>query len=178
MHSQALRRPPTFLGSKTHARSQRQSLGLHGDNLDADDDDDDENEEDDDSPAFLPAVADSPASAAGRQIVPDTRPLIRPSHTVPLTSQNRSSLRREAPTAHSSASSASSHAAPGPGIVAPPGNEGARAPNQRLPLSPRRTAELVGRGGGQRPAGPGRPLSDGTPSMGSSFSDLDGMVPV
>jgi hypothetical protein len=97
---------------------------------------------------------------------------------VPLTSQNRSSLRREAPTAHSSASSVSSHAAPGPGVVVPPGNEGARAPNQRLPLSPRRAAELIGRNGGQRPAGPGRPLSDGTPSMGSSFSDLEGKVPV
>lgn len=37
------------------------------------------------------------------------------------------------------------------------------------PLSPRRTAELAGRSSGR-----GREGSDGTPSMGSSFSDLDG----
>lgn len=37
------------------------------------------------------------------------------------------------------------------------------------PLSPRRTAELAGRSPGK-----GREGSDGTPSMGSSFSDLDG----
>lgn len=44
------------------------------------------------------------------------------------------------------------------------------------PLSPRRTAELAGRS----PIGKGkagsREGSDGTPSMGSSFSDLDGII--
>lgn len=41
------------------------------------------------------------------------------------------------------------------------------------PLSPRRTAELAGRS----PGGKGsREGSDGTPSMGSSYSDLDGML--
>ena len=44
------------------------------------------------------------------------------------------------------------------------------------PLSPRRTAELAGRGLGSGGKGKGtsREGSDGTPSMGSSFSDLDG----
>ena len=42
------------------------------------------------------------------------------------------------------------------------------------PLSPRRTAELAGRSPGLK--GKGRQDSDGTPSMGSSFSDLDGTV--
>lgn len=37
------------------------------------------------------------------------------------------------------------------------------------PLSPRRTAELAGRSPGK-----GREGSEGSPSMGSSFSDLDG----
>lgn len=41
------------------------------------------------------------------------------------------------------------------------------------PLSPRRTAELAGRSPGTK--GKGRDGSDGTPSMGSSFSDLDGL---
>jgi hypothetical protein len=42
------------------------------------------------------------------------------------------------------------------------------------PLSPRRTVELAGRSPGLK--GKGRQDSDGTPSMGSSFSDLDGML--
>jgi hypothetical protein len=41
------------------------------------------------------------------------------------------------------------------------------------PLSPKRTMELAGRSPGMK--GKGREGSDGTPSMGSSFSDLDGM---
>lgn len=44
------------------------------------------------------------------------------------------------------------------------------------PLSPRRTAELAGRSPGlvRERSSRGREGSDGTPSMGSSFSDLDG----
>lgn len=42
------------------------------------------------------------------------------------------------------------------------------------PLSPRRHEELAGRSPGLK--GKGRQDSDGTPSMGSSFSDLDGML--
>ncbi|KAK4241999.1 hypothetical protein C8A03DRAFT_29740 [Achaetomium macrosporum] len=46
-------------------------------------------------------------------------------------------------------------------------------PGGGIPLSPRRTAELAGRGPGSRGKGASREGSDGTPSMGSSFSDLD-----
>lgn len=42
------------------------------------------------------------------------------------------------------------------------------------PLSPRRTMELTGQSSGVKGKGLSRD-SDGTPSMGSSFSDLDGM---
>lgn len=42
------------------------------------------------------------------------------------------------------------------------------------PLSPRRAAELSGRSAGAKGKGYSRDGSDGTPSMGSSFSDLDG----
>jgi hypothetical protein len=46
---------------------------------------------------------------------------------------------------------------------------------QQGPLSPRRTAELAGRGlGSNKGKGTSREGSDGTPSMGSSYSDLDG----
>lgn len=43
------------------------------------------------------------------------------------------------------------------------------------PLSPRRTAELAGRSPSGKAKASSREGSDGTPSMGSSFSDLDGM---
>jgi hypothetical protein len=45
------------------------------------------------------------------------------------------------------------------------------------PLSPRRTAELAGRSPGNQSKGYSREGSDGTPSMGSSYSDLDGKLP-
>ena len=51
-----------------------------------------------------------------------------------------------------------------------------RSAEQRTPgpLSPRRTAELAGRSPGSKNKGYSREGSDGTPSMGSSYSDLDG----
>jgi len=52
---------------------------------------------------------------------------------------------------------------------------GARAPQG--PLSPRRAAELAGRSPAGKGKGISREGSDGTPSMGSSFSDLDGEFP-
>lgn len=52
--------------------------------------------------------------------------------------------------------------------------EGSHKRRVEGPLSPRRTAELAGRSPGMK--GKGREGSDGTPSMGSSFSDLDGML--
>jgi hypothetical protein len=45
------------------------------------------------------------------------------------------------------------------------------------PISPRRTLELAGRSRANRGKGQGREGSDETPSMGSSFSDLDGICP-
>ena len=45
------------------------------------------------------------------------------------------------------------------------------------PLSPRRTAELAGRSPSGKGKGTSQEGSDGTPSMGSSFSDLDGKSP-
>jgi hypothetical protein len=44
------------------------------------------------------------------------------------------------------------------------------------PLSPRRTAELAGRSPMHKGKGLVREGSDGSPSMGSSFSDLDGTI--
>ena len=110
-------------------------------------------EDEDDEPAFLPFTANQDPSATLRNLpgVEDQANAgpAKPSH-IPKGHQR----------AESSASSTSSAAATG-------------APNQRTPgaLSPRHRAELaklsprLQRGG-----------SDGAPSMGSSFSDLDGAL--
>src|SRR3569833_567706 len=66
-------------------------------------------------------------------------------------------------TSDSSASSAARH----------PQGGGDRRPG---PLSPRRAAELSGRSPRSRNRGVSREGSEGTPSMGSSFSDLDGIT--
>jgi hypothetical protein len=79
-------------------------------------------------------------------------------------------------TSDSSAGSAAVVSRPRPG-TAGVGADGRRVPPpQQGPLSPRRTAELAARGPGSASRGKGasREGSDGAPSMGSSFSDLDG----
>jgi len=70
---------------------------------------------------------------------------------------------------HTSDSSASS-AAPN---VRPSQREVSQVSRQPGPLSPRRTAELAGKSPMYKGKGLGREGSDGSPSMGSSFSDLD-----
>lgn len=53
-----------------------------------------------------------------------------------------------------------------------------RSTEQRTsgPLSPHRPAELTGRSPGGKDKGYSREGSEGTPSMGSSYSDLDGKL--
>jgi hypothetical protein len=88
-----------------------------------------------------------------------------PTHKKPSVATHQSQ------TSDSSASSAATPARPRPEAIARESSQ-----RQRLtgPLSPRRTAELAGRSPISK--GKGREGSDGTPSMGSSFSDLDGML--
>lgn len=74
--------------------------------------------------------------------------------------------------AHASQTSDSSTGSPA--LVQRPGKK-SREPG---PLSPRRTAELAGRSPSGNGKGISREGSDGTPSMGSSFSDLDGRCSV
>ncbi|EQL28435.1 hypothetical protein, variant 1 [Blastomyces dermatitidis ATCC 26199] len=125
-------------------------------------------EDEEDSPAFLPlrthhsqstqqmgngtsATLRQEPEAASHPHAPSTEA------TVPLT-------RISAP--ESSASSGSS--GPASGTAAPERTQPSRHPTA---LSPRRAAELARLGPRRRAAG--REGSDGTPSMGSSFSDLD-----
>lgn len=117
-----------------------------------DDDDDDESE-----PAFQPYRAAADQSAAQ-----DLASTLRGD------SITRKGSRKD--TIHHSQTSDSSV-----GSGAPVQRQGkAREQRPPGPLSPRRTAELSGKSPSGKSRGYSREGSDGTPSMGSSFSDLDG----
>ncbi|KAI1124839.1 hypothetical protein F5Y10DRAFT_268675 [Nemania abortiva] len=119
----------------------------------ADDDDDDEEEVE---PAFF-----RPQTGAGtsghHDLSATLRGNLRDSGKRPLRGSDRDHT-RHSQTSDSSASS----------VLVSRGANDKRAG----PLSPRRTMELAGRSPGGRSKGNSRD-SDGTPSMGSSFSDLD-----
>lgn len=149
------RRAPRF---KRFGKFSTQRPGLR------DDDDDD----DDDTPAFLPLSRESeqpPRDRSGQEL----------SATLRLNEERSNARRRPAersgprmPVApESSASSASSSAL----VNLAPGEE--RRMNQ-VPgaLHPQQTGEVPRLS--PRKSASGREASDGTPSMGSSFSDLDG----
>lgn len=118
---------------------------------------DDDDDEEDDEPAFLPYRAQKETSAGGQH---------------DLSATLRGNLPRKQPKQHGkihlSQTSDSSTSSTAP---LPRGLSGGKA-GLGSPLSPRRTQELAGRS----PIGKGKGYSrdsDGTPSMGSSFSDLD-----
>ncbi|KAI9776045.1 MAG: hypothetical protein M1839_000648 [Geoglossum umbratile] len=142
---------------------------------------DDEDEDDEDSPAFLPFSQPSgeslPSTGSHSQDPGATlrvglqdpggfsAPYHQPAENTPAESHG---LYEKLPqTGASSATSSSSSQA-----VSAAGGDGAPANNIRPGmLSPRRTAELAGKSPRRRATG--KEGSDGTPSMGSSFSDLD-----
>ncbi|MCJ1362014.1 hypothetical protein MMC16_001116 [Acarospora aff. strigata] len=151
--SQAFKQRPRFTSTKAATQQ------------DADGEDDEG--DDDESPAFLPFSNTAPAPS-----VQDPSATLR-IDTPPIPTQNRSQAANQpirhpwSQTTHSSASSGSSTAPTAAGThldVA----QTQRAPG---PLSPRRAAELSALSPRRRALA--REGSDGTPSMGSSFSDLD-----
>lgn len=124
-----------------------------------------ENDDDDESePAFQPYT--SPSSKTSAQDLGST-----------LRGDGRGSGKRhhrhhgkpihQSNTSDSSASSAAM-------IQKPDSTDKATEQRTPGPLSPRRTAELAGRSPGSKNKGYSHEGSDGTPSMGSSYSDLDG----
>ncbi|RAH52143.1 autophagy-related protein 29 [Aspergillus piperis CBS 112811] len=124
-------------------------------------------EDDDESPAFLPEPERASHEASGQ----DLNATLRMNAEDASESHRRPSapmISRTSVTTESSASSASS------GVpVAHPQSDRRRRLNQSGgPLSPRRTGELAHFSPRQSMA-LRRDASDGTPSMGSSFSDLD-----
>ena len=150
VESRIIRRPPRF--------QPQDGAGSFAD------DDDDEAE-----PAFLPFTAQSSSAAGpsaadlGATLRGDPREFARRLGKAGA----KDKTAQHSQTSDSSASSAA--------IVSKPGTEDRRG-GALGPLSPRRTAELAGRSPGGKGKGYSRDGSDGTPSMGSSFSDLDGML--
>ncbi|KAB8070761.1 hypothetical protein BDV29DRAFT_29084 [Aspergillus leporis] len=128
---------------------------------------DDGDEEDDESPAFLPLSRDQPATTR-EPSAQDLNATLRLQTGNPAGPRRRmaeqSSIPRASMTAESSTSSVSSGA---PVILPTP-----KVNSNASPLSPRRPAELA-RLSPRRSNASGRDTNDDTPSMGSSFSDLD-----
>jgi hypothetical protein len=159
---QPFKRAGRFSSTRTTSRPIESSGSLRNDDGD----------EDDETPAFLPYSRPKQA---------DTTLFTDPSATLRM-APGRPSVQRRHPTSpaiqnttpHSSTSSGSSAAIP---QTAPTSqNETTRIatrPTTTGPLSPHRQAELS-KLSPRRRAAAGREGSDGTPSMGSSFSDLDG----
>lgn len=128
-------------------------------------DDDDEDE----SPAFLPLSRGHGTASHGA-----------PSHdlskTLKIEQDGASAPQRRVAEPHSSRKSTtteSSGSSMSSGV--PVSHPQSQRRNQINHRSPRRTAELA-RMSPRRSNTSGRDISDGTPSMGSSFSDLEGMV--
>ncbi|KAN0106082.1 hypothetical protein V8E51_008958 [Hyaloscypha variabilis] len=144
MQSRLLRRPPRFSANK---------LGQSGDA-----------DEEDENPAFMPFAAPS-----------ETPTHHDPSATLRGDPRNiggrRPAHKKSMDAALQSATSDSSTSSTTPAPRRPEPLQGTQRQRLTGPLSPRRTAELAGRSPGLK--GKGRQDSDGTPSMGSSFSDLD-----
>lgn len=133
---------------------------------------DDEEDEEDDSPAFLPLSREKEPHAreSSGQDLNATLRLDPDSPGQRRRPADRPQTPRNPVTAESSASSASS----GVPVSLPHADNSRRTSHATGPLSPRRTAELA-RSSPRRSIGSGRETSDGTPSMGSSFSDIDSM---
>lgn len=158
-----------------------------------DNDDDDEEEDDEDSSPFLPFAAASAASTQHQTQDPSatlrggfgspprsTQPIVARRGTMErVPSTNVRAVVAEAQKQMTSSASSNSS---GPGSSAPPARpppaSGSRRPETSsrpsVPLSPRRATELAAAGlSPLRRPGSAREGSDGSPSMGSSFSDLD-----
>ncbi|KAM0416483.1 hypothetical protein ACHAPD_005409 [Fusarium lateritium] len=142
--SRIIRRPPRF---------------QQPDGGQSEDDDDDESE-----PAFQPYT--SPSSKTSAQDLSSTlREDRHGSGKRPHRSHGKLAIHKSN-TSDSSASSAAM-------IQKPDRTDKSTEQRTPGPLSPRRTGELSGRSPGGKDRGYSREGSDGTPSMGSSYSDLD-----
>ncbi|KAI0534057.1 hypothetical protein GGR58DRAFT_484213 [Xylaria digitata] len=121
--------------------------------------DDDDDDDDDAEPAFLPYRLQPGGSSSGQHDLGATlRGNFRDTGKRSVKGPDRGRIH------HSQTSDSSTSSAPM--------SRGANDQRPSGPLSPRRTIELTGRSLGGKTKGHSRD-SDGTPSMGSSYSDLD-----
>jgi len=132
-------------------------------------DDGEADDDDEESPAFLPFS--TPAPAPTIQDPSATLRIDTPTYPAPNRAVTQAANSQPSQTTHSSVSSGSSAAA---GVTSTQ-VDGTLAQRPPGPLSPRRAAELSALSPRRRALA--REGSDGTPSMGSSFSDLDGAAP-
>lgn len=123
-------------------------------------------DDDDEGPAFLPF-----ASAAETPSSHDPSATLRGD---PRNIARRQASKKSTEVIQQSQTSDSSNSSTAPARI-PPRREISHPQRPSGPLSPRRTAELAGKNPMGRGKSSGREGSDGTPSMGSSFSDLDGI---
>ncbi|RQM06608.1 hypothetical protein DH86_00001235 [Scytalidium sp. 3C] len=145
--SRILRRPPARFTANKLANS------------DADDDEE--------GPAFMPFVPASTETNRHHDLSATLRGDSKNMFRRPAPYRKSAEAAQQSQTSDSSASSIAVVARRSD--MSPRDHEHAHRPG---PLSPRRTAELARQS--PRFKGKGREGSDGTPSMGSSFSDLDG----
>ncbi|KAI7973274.1 hypothetical protein EIK77_004551 [Talaromyces pinophilus] len=124
---------------------------------------DDLDDDDDDSPAFLPLPREN---EPGVQHMNST---LRQQNNIPETSRRQ--ITGYTPSHHRELVSLDSSASSGVAIGSP--RAGPQRPTE--PLSPRRVANLSRQSSRQQ--GSANQSSEETPSMGSSFSDLDGSFP-
>ncbi len=149
--SQIFRRPPQFANKES-------ALGIFHDGADA---------EEDDSPDFLP-FANTQRSSAQNAIAPSRGGHERTKSAPVVAGPSKEKQKQKQPAESSASSAGSLVPAPSPSQ----GGDGAQSGQRLRALSPKHRAELAKLSPRQR--GLRRDGSDGTPSMGSSFSDLDG----
>ncbi|KAI0119509.1 hypothetical protein F4814DRAFT_412231 [Daldinia grandis] len=145
--SRIIRRPPRFQGTDAAPSSF------------ADDEDD---EDDDGEPAFLPY---QPQADGGSGAQHDLSATLRGNPSRDYV--KRHAAAKGSTRVHRSQTSDSSSS------TAPSALSGSRTGAGGGPLSPRRTTETVGRSPGANGKGYSKNSDSGTPSIGSSFSDLD-----
>ncbi|KAI9829399.1 MAG: hypothetical protein M1819_006336 [Sarea resinae] len=154
LRSQILRQRPRFASQKAAVGRLAEDYG--------------EEDDDDETPAFLP-FSNPPNQATHDPSATLRHPSDLPPHPAHHHKHAHRRTLERIEAGASSASSGSSQAAAASPARGASGLQGQQRPPG--PLSPRRAAELAGLSPRRR--GTTREGSDGTPSMGSSFSDLD-----
>jgi hypothetical protein len=126
----------------------------------------DDEDDEDDTPAFLPMARDA-------ETAPRDRPGEELSATLRLDAERAAAARRRMADRSGSRGTANTESSTSSMSSGAPASQSQGDSGRIGPLSPHR-AGMAPRQSSRKSATSGRDASDGTPSMGSSFSDLDG----